>query len=77
MTVVTSDHAAAYDRRGRMGIGIRRLTIADMSERGWREFLAADGVDDWVVLHGRAWRQPSPTSPAWSRALSSRPRPTA
>jgi 4a-hydroxytetrahydrobiopterin dehydratase len=23
-----------------------------MSERGWREFLAADGVDDWVVLHG-------------------------
>jgi 4a-hydroxytetrahydrobiopterin dehydratase len=52
MTVVTSDHAAAYDRRGRMGIGIRRLTIADMSERGWREFLAADGVDDWVVLHG-------------------------
>jgi len=25
-----------------------------MSERGWREFLAADGVDDWVVLHGGA-----------------------
>lgn len=23
-----------------------------MSEEGWREFLAADGVDDWVVLHG-------------------------
>jgi 4a-hydroxytetrahydrobiopterin dehydratase len=23
-----------------------------MSEGGWREFLAADGVDDWVVLHG-------------------------
>jgi 4a-hydroxytetrahydrobiopterin dehydratase len=23
-----------------------------MSERGWREFLAAEGVDDWVVLHG-------------------------
>ena len=22
-----------------------------MSEQGWREFLAADGVDDWVVLH--------------------------
>src|SRR3954471_16464375 len=32
--------------------GIRRPTIADMSERGWREFLAAEGVDDWVVLHG-------------------------
>ncbi len=25
-----------------------------MSEAGWREFLAADGVDDWVVLHGGA-----------------------
>jgi hypothetical protein len=25
-----------------------------MSERGWREFLAAGGVDDWVVLHGGA-----------------------
>jgi 4a-hydroxytetrahydrobiopterin dehydratase len=25
-----------------------------MSEEGWREFLAADGVEDWVVLHGGA-----------------------
>jgi 4a-hydroxytetrahydrobiopterin dehydratase len=25
-----------------------------MSEEGWREFLAAEGVDDWVVLHGGA-----------------------
>jgi 4a-hydroxytetrahydrobiopterin dehydratase len=25
-----------------------------MSEEGWRAFLAADGVDDWVVLHGGA-----------------------
>lgn len=25
-----------------------------MSEAGWREFLAADGVEDWVVLHGGA-----------------------
>ena len=25
-----------------------------MSEEGWREFLAADGLDDWVVLHGGA-----------------------
>ena len=25
-----------------------------MSEQGWREFLAAQGVDDWVVLHGGA-----------------------
>lgn len=23
-----------------------------MSEAGWRAFLAADGLDDWVVLHG-------------------------
>lgn len=23
-----------------------------MSEQGWRDFLSADGVDDWVVLHG-------------------------
>jgi len=23
-----------------------------MSESGWREFLAAEGVDDWVILHG-------------------------
>ncbi len=25
-----------------------------MSEHGWRNFLAAEGVDDWVVLHGGA-----------------------
>jgi 4a-hydroxytetrahydrobiopterin dehydratase len=25
-----------------------------VSEQGWREFLAAEGVDDWVVLHGGA-----------------------
>jgi 4a-hydroxytetrahydrobiopterin dehydratase len=25
-----------------------------MSEHGWREFLAAEGVEDWVVLHGGA-----------------------
>ena len=25
-----------------------------MSEKGWKEFLAADGVEDWVVLHGGA-----------------------
>ncbi len=25
-----------------------------MSEQGWRDFLAADGVADWVVLHGGA-----------------------
>jgi 4a-hydroxytetrahydrobiopterin dehydratase len=25
-----------------------------MSEQGWKDFVAADGVDDWVVLHGGA-----------------------
>ena len=25
-----------------------------MSERGWKEFLSSDGVEDWVVLHGGA-----------------------
>jgi 4a-hydroxytetrahydrobiopterin dehydratase len=25
-----------------------------MNEQGWRGFLAAEGVDDWVVLHGGA-----------------------
>ena len=25
-----------------------------MSEEGWRALLAADDVDDWVVLHGGA-----------------------
>ncbi len=25
-----------------------------MSEQGWREFLSADGIDDWVILHGGA-----------------------
>ena len=23
-----------------------------MSEQGWKDFIAAEGVDDWVVLHG-------------------------
>ena len=25
-----------------------------MSEQGWKDFLAADGLDDWIVLHGGA-----------------------
>lgn len=35
-----------------------------MSEQGWQMFLAAEGVDDWVVLHGGAtavFRVPSLT----------------
>ena len=27
---------------------------ARVSEEGWRKFLSADGVDDWVVVHGGA-----------------------
>lgn len=27
-------------------------TLLGMSEQGWREFLSAEGVDDWVMLHG-------------------------
>ena len=33
-----------------------------MSEQGWQKFLAAEGVEDWVVLHGGAtavFRAPS------------------
>lgn len=33
-----------------------------MSEQGWQEFLAAEGLEDWVVLHGGAtavYRLPS------------------
>jgi hypothetical protein len=55
-----------------------------MSEQGWREFLAAEGVQDWVVLHGgatavfrvaslsgrHAWRKLSRT-PLGSPALAS------
>jgi 4a-hydroxytetrahydrobiopterin dehydratase len=26
--------------------------VFDMSEQGWREFLSAEGVEDWVILHG-------------------------
>ena len=38
-----------------------------MNDRGWHDFLAADGVDDWVVLHGGAtavFRVPSLTEAA-------------
>ena len=28
--------------------------MAAVSEQGWRAFLSAEGVDDWVVLHGGA-----------------------
>lgn len=38
-----------------------------MSDSGWRAFLAADGVDDWVVLHGgpvAVFRVPSLTAAA-------------
>jgi 4a-hydroxytetrahydrobiopterin dehydratase len=31
-----------------------RCRRVGMSEQGWRGFLAAEGVEDWVVLHGGA-----------------------
>ena len=35
--------------------------MSDMSERGWREFLSADGIDDWVILHCiAAWPDGAP-----------------
>ena len=30
------------------------VSEVDMSEQGWRDFLAAENVGDWVVLHGGA-----------------------
>lgn len=32
----------------------RARILGSMSEQGWRGFLAAEGVEDWVVLHGGA-----------------------
>jgi 4a-hydroxytetrahydrobiopterin dehydratase len=37
---------------GKAAIFLAGTRRTDVSEQGWREFLAADGVDDWVVLHG-------------------------
>ena len=42
-----------------------------MSEQGWRSFLAADGLDDWVVLHGGATAVFPVGSLAESAALAS------
>jgi 4a-hydroxytetrahydrobiopterin dehydratase len=42
----------------------------DMSEQGWREFLAAEGVDDWVVLHGGATAVFSVRSPGEAAYLA-------
>lgn len=39
---------------GQNGEGCRDCGRWETSEQGWQEFLAADGVDDWVVLHGGA-----------------------
>src|SRR5262245_9818177 len=37
-----------------MASTVASATVRPVSEEGWRAFLAADGVDDWVVLHGGA-----------------------
>lgn len=31
-----------------------RIREGKLSEKGWNEFLAAEGISDWVVLHGGA-----------------------
>jgi cold shock CspA family protein len=37
------------------GLGLSpRRQVVRMSEQGWRGFLEAEGVEDWVVLHGGA-----------------------
>jgi hypothetical protein len=43
-----------------------------MSEQGRREFLAAEGVDDWVVLHGGATAVFSVSSLAEAARLADR-----
>ena len=52
------DHLPPTDVRRHPTRGLEALSClyegGEMSERGWREFLAAEGVDDWVVLHGGA-----------------------
>src|SRR4029079_2284706 len=40
--------------RARAGIDESDWRGRAMSEAGWQAFLAADGLDDWVVLHGGA-----------------------
>jgi 4a-hydroxytetrahydrobiopterin dehydratase len=64
LTSLSRSRRAAYGdvRLGRVQRGghlnscslLRSVWEASMSEQGWREFLAAEGVDDWVVLHGGA-----------------------
>ena len=38
-----------------------------MSEEGWKAFIAADGLDDWVVLHG------GPTAAFRTESIAERP----
>jgi 4a-hydroxytetrahydrobiopterin dehydratase len=42
-----------------------------MSEQGWRDFLVADGVEEWVVLHGGATAAYGVGSLAEASALAS------
>jgi 4a-hydroxytetrahydrobiopterin dehydratase len=35
-----------------MSLAPVHVTVSRMSEHGWREFLSAEGVGDWIVLHG-------------------------
>jgi 4a-hydroxytetrahydrobiopterin dehydratase len=46
--------AEAIVQRQRARLATIPRSEVGMSEQGWRAFLAAEGVDDWVVLHGGA-----------------------
>jgi 4a-hydroxytetrahydrobiopterin dehydratase len=49
-------------QRDATATGSVRPEVVDMSEQGWRDFLAAQAGTDWVVLHGGAaavFRAPS------------------
>ena len=44
----------ALDSDGATRRSVPIARAQDMSEQGWQEFLGADDVEDWVVLHGGA-----------------------
>ena len=48
-----SDWDRAQWRACFLQLGLLPAWRMRMSEQGWHGFLAAEGVDDWVVLHGQ------------------------
>jgi hypothetical protein len=51
---LTPQLAPVQWRRSSTALALLSVWEVGMSEQGWQEFLAAEGVDDWVVLHGGA-----------------------